>query len=482
MRHRIAAGLLVTALAATALPASAQDYKVLQRATLGGEGGWDLLTVDSAAQRLYVSRGTRVMVIDADTLKDVGEIPGTAGVHGIAIASELGRGFTSNGRTGSSTIFDLATLEPVGEVKTGENPDMILYEPKSRRVLAFNARSKDVTVIDAKAGTVAGTIALEGQPELAVHDDKGTVFVNLEDKSEVLALDPVALKVKGRWSLAPCEETTGLAIDRAHRRLFAACANKMMAVMDADSGKVVTTLTIGQGPDGAAFDADRQLASAPTARRTVTVIHEMRRTFEVVQTVATFEERAHSRPRSQVPQAVPAGRAVRTTPSPTAEQPRPRLRWCRARSKCSWSAARRAASRPRPAGYKIPVMSSPTPGSRWDVEAYLPAAVLDEITDIRIEHPRWVLKEARQRKRRKTLAPDGRLVLAAVDHPARGVNEIRGDALAMGTATVPGAGPARSLDDPELDGIWPAPDVLEELLHPSHLRTERRRRPSSTAA
>jgi len=325
MRPRIEAGLVVAFLAA-AVPAVAQDYKVLQRATLGGEGGWDLLTVDPAAHRLYVGRGTRVMVIDADTLKLVGEIPDTAGIHGVAIAADLGRGFTSNGRTSNSTIFDLKTLKPVGEVKTGENPDMILYEPRSHRVLAFNARSKDVTVIDAKGGTVAGTIALEGKPELAVHDDKGTVFVNLEDKSEVLALDPVALKVKGRWPLAPCEEPTGLAIDRAHRRLFAACANKMMAVMDADSGKVVTTLPIGEGPDGAAFDADRQLAFSPNGRDgTVTVIREVTPDkFEVAQTVETARSARtlDLDPKSHKLYLVAA--QFGPPPSPTAEQPRPR--------------------------------------------------------------------------------------------------------------------------------------------------------------
>jgi DNA-binding beta-propeller fold protein YncE len=266
------------------------------------------------------------MVVDADTLKLAGEIPDTAGVHGIAIASDLGRGFTSNGRTSSSTIFDLTTLKPVGEVKTGENPDMILYEPRSHRVLAFNARSKDVTVIDAKGGTVAGTIALEGKPELAVHDDKGTVFVNLEDKSEVLALDPVALKVRGRWSLAPCEEPTGLAIDRAHRRLFAACDNKMMAVMDADSGKVVATIPIGEGPDGASFDADRQLAFSPNGRDgTVTVIREVAPDkFEVVQTVETAKSArtVDLDPKSHKLYLLAA--RFGTPPSPTAEQPRPR--------------------------------------------------------------------------------------------------------------------------------------------------------------
>lgn len=327
MRHRLGVGLLVTTLAAGgAAGARAQDYKVLQRGTLGGDGGWDFVTVDPAAHRLYVARGTRVMVIDADTLKLVGEIPDTAGIHGVAIASDLGCGFTSNGRTSNSTIFDLKTLTKVGEVKTGENPDAILYEPRSHRVLAFNGRSKDVTVIDAKAGTVAGTIALEGKPEVAVDDGKGTVFVNLEDKSEVVALDPVALKVKGRWPLAPCEEPTGLAIDRAHRRLFASCDNKMMAVMDADSGKVVTTLPIGQGPDGAAFDADRQLAFSSNGRDgTVTVIHESAPDkFEVVQTVETAKSARtiDLDPRTHKLYLVAA--QFGPPPSPTAEQPRPR--------------------------------------------------------------------------------------------------------------------------------------------------------------
>jgi DNA-binding beta-propeller fold protein YncE len=327
MWHRLGVGLLVTTLAVGgAAGARAQDYKVLQRATLGGEGGWDFVTVDPAAHRLYVARGTRVMVIDTDTLKLLGEIPDTAGIHGVAIASDLGRGFTSNGRTSNSTIFDLETLAKVGEVKTGENPDAILYEPRSHRVLAFNGRSKDVTVIDAKAGTVAGTIALEGKPEVAVDDGKGTVFVNLEDKSEVVSLDPVALKVKGRWPLAPCEEPTGLAIDRAHRRLFASCDNKMMAVMDADSGKVVTTLPIGQGPDGAAFDSDRQLAFSSNGRDgTVTVIHESAPdTFEVVQTVDTSKSARTLDLDPKTHKLYLVAAQFGPPPSPTAGQPRPR--------------------------------------------------------------------------------------------------------------------------------------------------------------
>src|SRR3954471_19124492 len=184
MQHRSRARIPAAALFAAAVPAAhAQDYKVLQRATLGGEGGWDFVTLDPAARRLYIARSTRVMVVDADTLKPVGEIADTAGIHGVAIAADLGRGFTTNGRTSNSTIFDLKTLAKVGEVKTGENPDAVLYDETTHRVLAFNGKSNDATVIDAKAGTVAGTIALGGKPEVAVSDGKGTVFVNLEDKS-----------------------------------------------------------------------------------------------------------------------------------------------------------------------------------------------------------------------------------------------------------------------------------------------------------
>ncbi len=326
MRNRLGVALVPLALAAVAGTAGAQDYKVVQRATLGGEGGWDFVTVDAAARRLYVARGTRVMVLDADSLKPVGEIPDTAGIHGVAVASDLGRGVTSHARTANATIFDLKTLARVGEVKTGENPDAILYEPRTQRVFAFNGRSKDATVIDAKAGAVAGTIALEGKPEVAVHDDEGTVFVNLEDKGEVVALDAREMKVKAHWSLAPCEEPTGLAIDRAHHRLFAACDNKMMAVMDAQSGKVVTTLPIGQGPDGAAFDAERQLAFSTNGRDgTVTVVHEISPDkFEVVQTVETAKSARTVDLDAKTHRLYTVAAQFGPPPSPTAEQPRPR--------------------------------------------------------------------------------------------------------------------------------------------------------------
>ena len=325
MRSGVSVALMVAALGGGAAMA-ADDYKVVRKATLGGDGGWDFVTVDPAGGRLYIARGTRVMVVDTGTLKVVGEIPDTAGIHGVAIAPDLGRGFTSNGRTSSSTIFDLKTLKPIGEVKTGENPDMILYEPATHRVFAFNGRSKDATVIDAKAGTVAGTIALGGKPEVAVYDDKGNVYVNIEDKSEVVALDAKSMAVKGHWSLAPCEEPTGLAIDRAHRRLFAACDNKMMAVMDADSGKVVTTLPIGQGPDGAAFDPDRQLAFSSNGRDgTVTVIREISPDkFEVVQTLETSKSARTVDLDPKTHELYLVAAQFGPPPSPTPEQPRPR--------------------------------------------------------------------------------------------------------------------------------------------------------------
>jgi DNA-binding beta-propeller fold protein YncE len=282
------AGLVGIVLAASALSARAAEYKIVARAALGGAGRWDLLAVDEAARRLYISRSTRVMVVDADTLKRVGEVPDTSGVHGIAIAHDLGRGFTSDGRTATSTIFDLKTLRRIGEVKTGQNPDMILYDPATRRVFVFNARSASATVFDAGSGKVEATIALGGQPELAVSDGKGLVFVNLEDTSEVVALDARRLAVKARWPLAPCQEPTGLALDDEHRRLLAACGNGLMVAADADTGRVVATAPIGKGPDGAVFDAERQLAFISNSDGTVTIIREVTpEEFKVVQTVKT---------------------------------------------------------------------------------------------------------------------------------------------------------------------------------------------------
>jgi YVTN family beta-propeller protein len=275
--HRLVAVSLLSV--CTALGASAEGapggYRVSRAIQIGGEGGWDYLTADAAAHRLYVSHATRVVVVDTERGAIVGEIPDTTGVHGIALAPDLGRGFTSNGRSGSVTVFDLKTLKVIATVKvTGENPDAIAYDPTSRRVFTFNGRSDNATAIDAATAQVVGTLPLEGKPEFAVADGEGRMYVNLEDKSAIVAFDARTLKVEGRWPLAPCEEPSGLAIDRAHRRLFSACHNEMMAVVDADSGHLITTVPIGRGVDGAAFDPGTGLAFTSNGEGTLSVVHE----------------------------------------------------------------------------------------------------------------------------------------------------------------------------------------------------------------
>jgi len=265
--------LLIVLLTTFAMAADS-GYHLINTYNLGGEGGWDYLNLDSSARRLYISRATHVIVMDPDSGKVVGDIPDTPGVHGIALAPELGRGFISNGREGTVTIFDIQSVKLITKIKAGENPDAILYDPASKRVFAFNGRSHDATAIDAASGNVAGTIKLEGKPEFAVSDAKGEIFVNIEDKSQIDAIDPNKLEVKSTWPVAPCEEPSGLAIDRKHRRLFAGCDNKMMAVVDADSGKVIATPAIGDGVDANAFDPETGLAFASCGEGLLTVVHE----------------------------------------------------------------------------------------------------------------------------------------------------------------------------------------------------------------
>jgi YVTN family beta-propeller protein len=287
---RVSLIVLVTTLALVTMAAGA-DYKVVKTWKLGGEGGWDYLTADSGGHRLFIARATRVMVIDTESGKQVGEIPGTAGVHGVALDSEIGRGFTSNGREDTVSVFDLKSLTVVKKIKVGSGPDAILYDPFSKRVFTFNGKGSEMTAtaIDASKGEVVGKIELGGKPEFAATDENGTVFVNLEDKSEIVAFDPQKLTVKSRWKLTDCAEPTGLAIDRKNRRLFSACGgNKTMMVVDADSGKVIASPAIGEGCDATAFDADLGLAFASAGDGTITVIKEDRGDkFSVAQTVAT---------------------------------------------------------------------------------------------------------------------------------------------------------------------------------------------------
>jgi YVTN family beta-propeller protein len=280
--------LIVSLLASTNASAASTDYHILKKLPLGGEGRWDALTVDSSAERLYVSRGTHVMVLDLVTDKLIGDIPDTPGVHGIAVAPELNRGFISNGKSNTVTIFDLKTLEVLGKVKTGTNPDAILYDPLTKKVFVFNGRSNDTTVIEAASGAVVGTIQFGGKPEFAITDNNGKVFVNLEDTSEVAEIDSVKLTVTSRFSLKPGEEPTGIAFDQEHKRIFSTCHNKIMVILDAETGKMIATVPIGENVDGCDFDQGIKLAFSPNGEGTLTIIQETSPgKFEAVKTVPT---------------------------------------------------------------------------------------------------------------------------------------------------------------------------------------------------
>jgi YVTN family beta-propeller protein len=282
--------LIILCILALATNSIAVDsgYHIIKRLKVGGDGGWDYLTVDEAARRLYISRSTHVMVIDIDTDKVVGDIPNTSGVHGIAIASELNLGFTSNGKADTSTIFDLKTLKVLGEVKTGGNPDAIIYDSHSKKVFTFNGRSKDVTVIDALARKVLSTIPLGGKPEYAATDGNWKVYVNIEDTNEVVEIDTFMTKESRRFSLKPCDEPTGMGLDSGKHRVFSGCHNKTMTVLDTTTGKVISTLPVGANVDGNGFDAGTGFAFSSNGDGTLTVVREVSPSkYEVVETVPT---------------------------------------------------------------------------------------------------------------------------------------------------------------------------------------------------
>ncbi|HEV7920938.1 MAG TPA: YncE family protein [Thermoanaerobaculia bacterium] len=318
--------LLILGCASTP-PASVPHYHVVRHIPLGGEGGWDYLTVDPVSRHIFVSHATEVVVVDADSGKVVGHIPKTEGVHGIALAPELHRGFISNGRSSTMTVFDPATLRTIDEVKTtGERPDAILYDPATERVFTFNAGGKNTTAFDATTNAVAGTIDLGGKPEFAQADGQGRVFVNIEDTSEIVAIDSKALKVVNRWKLAPCEEPSGLAFDRAHHRLFSGCDNEVMAVSDADAGRVVTTVPIGKGVDANAFDDSRQLAfSSNGASATLTIVAERSPDqYDVLENLPTKRGARTMAFDRKTGHIFLATADFGPPPAPTAERPNPR--------------------------------------------------------------------------------------------------------------------------------------------------------------
>jgi YVTN family beta-propeller protein len=266
---------LALLLLATVAASPAGGFKVVRRLPLGGEGGWDYIVADAASHRLFVTRGTRVTVVDMRTDSAAGEVPNTAGVHGVALAPELSRGFTSNGRDSSVTVFDLKTLATIANVKLpARNPDAIVYDPASGRVFTMNGGSGNATAIDARTNAIAGTVALGGRPEFAAVDGAGKLFVNLEDSSAIVAVDTRKLQVLARWPIAPGEEPTGLALDRAHGRLFSGCGNRKLVVVDAAKGAVIDTLPIGQGVDAVAWDPARALVFSSNGEGTLSVFHQ----------------------------------------------------------------------------------------------------------------------------------------------------------------------------------------------------------------
>jgi DNA-binding beta-propeller fold protein YncE len=261
--------------------AAAQDsagagYHVVRKFPVGGEGRWDYLTVDPAARRLYISRSTHVMVVDEDSGKVIGDIPDTKGVHGIALAPDLGKGYTSNGGAATVTIFDIKTLKPLSTVKTtGKNPDSILYDPQTKRVFTFNGRSANSTVIDAATGEVVGTVPLGGKPETPVLDGKGDIFVNIEDKNSLAEFDAKTLTVKHTYPLAGCKGPSGIGMDTATRRIFVGCSDSnVMAIVNADTGKEIATPPIAKDTDASRFDPETRLAFASCENGLLTIIHE----------------------------------------------------------------------------------------------------------------------------------------------------------------------------------------------------------------
>jgi YVTN family beta-propeller protein len=265
------------------------SYQLLKTIKVGGEGGWDYLTVDPETHRLYISRGNRVQVVDVEKGEVVGEVKDTTGIHGIALVPKRKKGYTSNGGDASVTIFDLETFKEIGKVKVGMRPDGILYDPASDRVFTFNAGSKDATAIDTETGKVAGTVKLGGKPESAVADEKGMVYVNLEDKDQVVSFNSKDLTVKDTWPVAPGAKPVGMGMDVAKRRLFVSCGNEKMVVMDADKGKVLGSVAIGKGTDYAGFDAGAGLAFSSNRDGTLTIVQEKKDEYSVLANVKTQE-------------------------------------------------------------------------------------------------------------------------------------------------------------------------------------------------
>lgn len=322
--------LLFSLLAASHLPAAPQSagssgYHLVKKIKLGGTGGWDYLEVDPATHRLFISRGTHVIVVDPEQGKIVGDIPNTKGVHGIAPADEFNKGYATNGETSDSTVFDLTSLKVLGNTKTDKDSDAVIYDPFSKRVFTFNGDANTASAIDAASGKLVSTFPLGGGPEFGATDGKGKIFVNLEDKSSLVKLDAKTLKIENTWPLAPCESPSGLAIDAAREILVVGCHNKLMAFVDGHSGKVLGTVPIGQGVDANRFDPATGYAFASCGDGTLTIAHEDSPTkFSLVEIVQT-QRGARTMALDYVTHAVYLVTAeFGPAPAATTDNPRPR--------------------------------------------------------------------------------------------------------------------------------------------------------------
>ena len=278
----------LVAIASLAAQAADPTYHLVKEIQIGGTGGWDYIAVDSAAQRIYVSHATKVVVADTGTGRVIGEIPDTPGVHGFAVAPDLGLGFTSNGRDNSSTVVDLKTLKAINKVMTGGNPDAILYEPVHHEVYTFNGSGQSATVFEAKTGTVIATIPLMGKPEAAAFDRAvNRIYVNIEDKNEIAVIDVVKHVLVATWPLKGCDEPTGLGLDEKNHRLFSACGNQVMVATDSRTGRLLAMTAIGRGADGAAFDPGPGYALSSNGEGTMSVQKFDGNSFTLVETVKT---------------------------------------------------------------------------------------------------------------------------------------------------------------------------------------------------
>lgn len=286
-RWPLAAAAVVLGMLSANQGALAQgQYRVVDHWKIGGEGGWDYLTADPAAHRLYLAHGPRIEVIDTTNGKSMGSITGLKGTHGVALDDSGKFGYISDGRGNAVVVFDRSSLQTVATIPAGMNPDGVAFEPATKTVWAFNGRSNDVTVIDTSTSKVIATIPLPGKPEFPVADGKGTMFVNIEDKNVIVRLDAAAKKITAQWPLAGCDSPSGLAIDRVGRRLFSVCDGKKMAVTDANTGQQLAAPTIGDGPDAAGYDAKHKVAFSSNGEGTLTVV-DAGGSYAVAQTLAT---------------------------------------------------------------------------------------------------------------------------------------------------------------------------------------------------